>query len=122
MQYDQHKFGDFLAVASGLPLASSQSAQPAATVILSTGTVSGKYADTIEPAGTGQILTPGPASYRTSYLAAPEERRGLRVSDADKRYRLDLTWLQKNGQVRLPPVKNEKPIPKAVVKVIGTLK
>jgi hypothetical protein len=108
MQYDQHKSGDFLAVAAGLPLASFPR-------------MSSKYANTLETAANGQILTPGPASCRTSYLAARRERRGFRVSDADKEHGLEIDLALNHSQVRLPTVKNEKPISKAVVKVLATL-
>jgi hypothetical protein len=122
MQYDQHQFGDFVAVASGLPLASSFAqpafTQPSATAARSTATVSGRYAETLEQAFTGQILTLDPGLCGTSSLAATEEQRGFRVSDADKEPGLEVD-LAKNSQVRPPPAKNKKPTPKAVVKVLG---
>jgi hypothetical protein len=93
MQYDRHKFGDFLAVAGGLRLASLP----------------------------GRILTLDPAPCGTSYSAAAEERRGFRASDANhNECGLEVDLASKHGQVPPPPAKNKKPIPELVVKVLGT--
>ena len=108
MQYDRHNFGNFLAVADAL-----RPANPP--------TVSGKYANILEHAGTGRVLTLDPAPGGTSYLAAAEERRGFRVSDANhNECGCEVALASKHAQVPPPPAKNKKPISEAVVKALGT--
>jgi hypothetical protein len=97
MQYDQHKFGDFLAVAGGLHLASL----PA---------MFDKYANTLGQAGIGQILTLDPAPGGTSYLAAAEERRGFSVSDANHNecgLEVDLAQNTAKARLHLQRIRNQ---------------
>jgi hypothetical protein len=89
MQYNRHKFGDFSASATGLHLASL----PA---------MFDKYPNTLEQAGTGRTLTLDPAPSGTFYIAAAEERRGFRGSDANHdECGLEVDLASKHGQVRL---------------------
>jgi hypothetical protein len=89
MQYDRHKFGDVSAAATGLCLATLP-------------TMFDKYANTLEQAGSGPILTPDPELRGTSDSAAAEERRGFRVSDANQdECAWKLTWRQNTAGFHL---------------------
>jgi hypothetical protein len=69
--------------------------------------------------GTDQSSTPDPGICGTSTLAATKERRGSKVSDADKERRVEVYLVPKGSKVMPPAAKNAKPVPESVVKALG---
>lgn len=69
--------------------------------------------------GTDQTSTPEPGLCGTSNRASQKERRGSRVSEADKNRRVEVYLVPRNSQVMPPAVKNIKPLPQAEVRALG---
>jgi outer membrane protein OmpA-like peptidoglycan-associated protein/opacity protein-like surface antigen len=66
--------------------------------------------------GTDQTSETRPASCGTSNI---KERKGSRVTDADKNRRVEVYLVPRNSQAMPPAVKNVKPLPESEVKALG---
>src|SRR5579883_442775 len=73
----------------------------------------------IDWVGTDSTSTPDPGLCGTSALPATKERRGSRVTEADKDRRVEVYLVPRNSQNMPPAVKNIKPLPEAEVKALG---
>ncbi|MBV9302910.1 MAG: PKD domain-containing protein [Acidobacteriaceae bacterium] len=69
--------------------------------------------------GTDQTSDPEPGLCGTSNLAAQKERRGSKVSAADKNRRVEVYLVPRNTTAMPPAVKNIKPLPESEVKALG---
>jgi outer membrane protein OmpA-like peptidoglycan-associated protein len=69
--------------------------------------------------GTDQTSDPEPGLCGTSNLAAQKERRGSKVSAADKNRRVEVYLVPRNSTTMPPAVKNVKPLPESEVKALG---
>lgn len=70
--------------------------------------------------GTDSTSTPDPGICGTSNLpSATRERRGSRVSEADRDRRVEVYLVPRNSQAMPPAVKNVKPLPESDVKSLG---
>jgi outer membrane protein OmpA-like peptidoglycan-associated protein len=73
----------------------------------------------IDWVGTDQTSTPQPGLCGTSSRPSQKERRGSRVTEADKNRRVEVYLVPRNGQTMPPAVKNIKPLPEGEVKALG---
>jgi outer membrane protein OmpA-like peptidoglycan-associated protein len=69
--------------------------------------------------GTDQTSDPQPGLCGTSNLPSQKERRGSKVSAADKNRRVEVYLVPRNSQAMPPAVKNIKPLPEQEVKALG---
>lgn len=69
--------------------------------------------------GTDQTSTPDPGLCGTSNRPSQPERRGSRVSEADKNRRVEVYLVPRNSPAMPPAVKNIKPLPEREVKALG---
>ncbi len=69
--------------------------------------------------GTDQTSTPDPGLCGTSARPAQKERKGSRVTEADKNRRVEVYLVPRTSQTMPPAVKNIKPLPESEVKALG---